>query len=110
LRLTDLEPEFLKIESAKSFRRLDDIAQADGVGFVCPKCFVDNGNTTIGAHHIICWHPRVSQEISPGPGRWELLGSGYHDLTLRAGSSSVFLTGPGCGAHFYITNGEVIPC
>jgi hypothetical protein len=112
LRLIDLEPEFVKLDASddSSFRRVEDITDADGVWFHCPTCFVANGNTCVGAHMILCWHPRVPAGINPGPGRWELLGSGYHDLTLRAGSSSVYLTGKGCGAHFFITNGEVIPC
>lgn len=34
-------------------------------------------------------------------------GSGYSDLTLRAGSSSVMLTA-GCFAHFFVTDGNII--
>lgn len=62
-----------------------------------------------GVHSVICWKPSVSQTVKPTPGRWHILGSGFADLTLQSGSSSVLIT-DGCRAHFYITNGNIIPC
>lgn len=109
MRLTDLEPHFLLFEAgweSKTFRMTDELAGAHGVEFLCPKCFQANGGR-VGTHVVICWTPQVPQTESPTPGRWELVGTGYQDLTLRAGSSSVFLPGPGCGAHFFITKGEI---
>lgn len=109
MRLTDLEPNFLHIETKSRFRYLNvAMAEADGIQFVCPKCLMDNGGNRPGVHSIICWQPHVDASMSPGPGRWSFEGSGYHDLTLRAGSSSILLTGDGCKAHFFITNGEII--
>src|SRR5581483_251899 len=108
MRLLDLEPEFLVIETPTSFRLTDDIKGADGVWFLCPKCFAANGNSNIGTHYVICWAPHVPQTISPRPGRWEMLGTGAANLTLRAGSSSVLLTGDGgCKAHFFVKNGAI---
>lgn len=78
--------------------------------FVCPKCFAANDHKRPGVHSIICWDPSVPQTVFPNPGRWELVGDSFENLTLRAGSSSILLTGPGCQAHFFITNGEIQMC
>lgn len=110
MRLTELEPEFLKLIDEYSWQRMDSITDADGVFFLCPTCWIKN-NGPVGTHAIICWTPKVPLNIEPGPGRWELLGTGYEDLTLRAGSSSVFLQSEGgCKAHFFIQSGNIRMC
>ncbi len=89
---------------------VDTLAEAQGVTFLCPKCFLANGGPK-GTHSIVCWAPVVPQTVDPKPGRWELVGTGFADLTLRAGSSSVLLTdAAGCRAHFFVTNGEIRMC
>lgn len=106
MRLVELEPEFLKLNDSRHFGFVETIGEADGIRFLCPKCFSDNkGN--IGTHGVICWKPSVPQAVRPNPGRWELQGTGFDDLTLVAGLSSVALKG-GCEAHFFIRNGEII--
>lgn len=107
MRLTELEPQFLKRSDDTHFQEVDSIAEADGIIFVCPKCFSENGNKRPGVHSVICWNPSVPQTTSPTPGRWNLLGTGYSDLTLQAGSSSILLLPPSCGWHGVITNGEI---
>ena len=63
----------------------------------------------LGVHSIVCWSPGVSQVFKPVGGRWELTGSGVEDLTLVGKSNSILLNGAGsCGAHFFITNGEIV--
>jgi len=113
VRLTDLEPTFLRrkpndADGHEINQYVDLIDDADGVAFLCPTCFVANGGP-VGTHQILCWRPRVPPEIVPRPGRWEMLGSCYDDLTLFAGSSSVLLTS-GCRAHFFVRAGQIIPC
>jgi hypothetical protein len=104
VKLTELEPQFLRF-GAGTYAHADAIADADGIVFLCPKCFAANGGS-IGTHSIICWQPgRVPDDARPGPGRWNFLGTGLDDLTLRAGSSSILLEG-GCNWHGYIENGE----
>lgn len=111
MKLADLEPMFLKRLDDRHFQIVATLAEADGLQFVCPKCFNAAGMTRAGVHSIVCWAPSVPQTTSPTPGRWEMLGTGVHDLTLRAGSSSVLLTDPdGCRAHFFVTNGEIVNC
>lgn len=134
MKLTELEPEFLvrvvlhgvhvtlvndpahpdtgthdAIVDQDIFRRVDSIAEAQGVMFKCPKCFVTNGGI-VGTHMVICWSRSrgVPDDATPGPGRWTLLGSGFADLTLGeepGQTRSVLLLG-GCAWHGFITNGE----
>jgi hypothetical protein len=106
MKLTELDPHFLKIIDDHTYHRIDvSITDADGICFLCPKCFIAN-NGSIGTHSVICWQPHVVQTMRPGPGRWKFLGNGYDDLSLVAVSSSIKLTG-GCEAHFFIVNGEI---
>ena len=107
-KLIELEPQFLKRIDDNHFRHVDSIAKADGIMFVCPLCFENNGRQRPGVHSVLCWSPSVPLTTEPGPGRWSLVGTGYEDLSLQAGSSSILLTGEGCGWHGFIKNGEVI--
>lgn len=106
MKLRDLEPQFLKIVSENSWRSDAAMGDCDGLFFLCPVCFRAN-NGPVGTHGIICWKPHVPQTFHPTPGRWDMRGTGIDDLTLFAGSSSIHLTGPGCGAHFHIANGDI---
>ena len=106
MNLSVLEPQFLKITSPGHFLRVDTIQEADGVIFLCPVCFKSN-NGRVGTHSVICWQPHVPR-VSPYSGRWRFEGTGYGDLSLVAGSSSILLTGPGCGAHFFIRDGKIV--
>lgn len=106
MRLEQLDAHFLKRVDASHFKHVDSLSEADGVQFLCPKCFQQN-NGPVGTHSVICWSPSVPQDTRPTPGRWSLSGSGLHDLTLTAASSSVLLNG-GCAAHFFVQNGEIV--
>lgn len=109
MKLTELEPKFLKIESAGHYRIVDTLAEADGISFLCPTCFAKNKGA-VGTHSIICWQPHVDPNLNPKPGRWKFKGTGYQDLSLDNSpnhASSVWLQGAGCGAHFHVINGEI---
>lgn len=119
MRLWQLEAEFLAITSTRpdsahegeqlaSSQVVSWIDDADGVWFLCPKCFATNGGA-IGTHRVICWRPKVPQSINPKPGRWEFKGTSIEDLELVAGSSSVQVIG-GCEAHFYVRDGAIVDC
>jgi len=88
---------------------VDTIDQADGLFLLCPKCYDDPPVGRVGTHRVICWSPKISQDHDPKPGRWNFVGTSVDDLTLVAGSSSVLLQG-GCGAHFFVRQGRVVPC
>lgn len=110
MKLSQLEPRFLKYEDAKTFRFVDTIQEANGVEFLCPKCFAAN-NGPVGTHAVICWSKSAGtpDDATPGPGRWRLVGTGLHDLSLMeepGRTRSVLLRG-GCAWHGYVTNGEV---
>ncbi len=113
MRLIDLEPKFLRYEPRDGhiyFTHVDQIENAQGITFLCPKCFAEN-NGPSGTHYVICWSRSrgVPDDVSPGPGRWKLDGTGYHDLTLNADPPSelrsVALNG-GCAWHGHVTNGD----
>lgn len=121
MRLDLLDPHFVRLigrsditgtlvlnNERGDFETTEQLAAADGLMFLCPVCFKRKGGP-IGCHQVICWRPHVPQTISPVPGRWEIEGTGYGDLTLVAGSSSVLLTG-GCNAHFFVRAGEIVLC
>jgi hypothetical protein len=88
---------------------VDRIEDAQGVQFLCPKCFVANGGA-VGTHQVICWSRSrgVPDEVRPQPGRWKIDGTSIDDLTLNADppatQRSVAITG-GCGWHGHVTNG-----
>lgn len=107
MRLSELEPEFVGLWNERSgFSKVERIEDADGLWFLCPKCFAANGGP-IGTHRILCLRPRVPHPSFSEPGRWEFDGSGFEDLTLVAGSSSVQVGG-GCEAHFWVRAGAIV--
>ena len=110
MKLTDLEAHFARITKPGHYETVDELADAHGVWMLCPKCFTANGGS-VGTHWVLCWFSGrgVPDSEEPGPGRWSPQGTGLHDLTLVAGSSSVLLTS-GCRAHFFVRNGEIVNC
>jgi hypothetical protein len=116
MRLVDLDPRFLRYERDGQHvyhRKVETMAEAQGVMFLCPKCFESNGGRR-GTHMVVCWSEErgTPLEATPGPGRWALRGTGFHDLTLDGylgRSRSVALMG-GCAWHGFITNGEATSC
>lgn len=106
LSLRLLGAEFIALyENRRSFQAVDSIERADGIWFLCPKCFQKNGGDK-GTHMVICWSPEVPADVEPKPGRWFLKGTSIDDVTLVAGSSSIKLNG-GCSAHFWINGGRI---
>jgi hypothetical protein len=89
---------------------VDTITEAQGLIFLCPKCFAANKGP-VGTHAVICWSRSrgVPDEAKPS-GRWTLDGTGMNDLTLNGdppGSARSVLLKGGCAWHGHITNGEV---
>lgn len=106
--LAELDAQLLKRIDARHRRHVEELSSADGVMFLCPKCFKANGGP-IGTHMVMCWFiGRVPDDEVPGPGRWSPSqeSTGLDNLTLVAGSSSIHLTGPGCGWHGYVRGGR----
>lgn len=107
--LRDLDPQWLAPERDDEgrlcWREVATRAEAQGIMFLCPKCFMENRGP-IGTHAVVCWSPEVPPEFKPGPGRWRLEGESYDVLSLVANSSSVQLVG-GCNAHFFVRAGRI---
>lgn len=111
-RLRELKAQFLRYDRRPDgvfYQKVDTLAEADGILFVCPKCFAEK-HSVVGAHSVICWfRGKVPDDATPGPGRWTPAGSGYDDLSFVPGSPpmmrSVQLNG-GCQWHGFVQNGE----
>jgi len=112
VKLRELEAEFLRYTGTGTHLRGEvPLAEADGILFLCPKCYAANGGQRPGVHSVICWfRGRVPDDALPGPGRWTPSGTGLDDLTFIPGdpprACSVLLTGGGCDWHGFVTNGE----
>jgi len=108
MKLTELHPHWInhvsETEEHWNVRR----KKANGILFLCPECTRRKKNgENIHVHSVICLDVTVPQTAHPNPGRWNLLGNTFKDLSLINVSSSVALNG-GCNAHFFIKNGEII--
>lgn len=110
MRLSQLSPLWIRHEVRDERQvhvTVDSIAEADGIRFLCPKCFEANGGP-VGTHSVVCWfEDRVPDDAKPGPGRWKPTGDSFDTLSFVPGkkSNSVLLLG-GCAWHGFITNGE----
>ena len=112
MKLADLQPALLSYvvgPDGVSWRRVEDLAAAQGLKFLCPACYAANGGPK-GTHSVICWSRSrgVPDDAAPGPGRWVLAGSSLEDLSLWAEpgqTRSIQLNG-GCNWHGYITDGR----
>jgi hypothetical protein len=109
MKLRDLNAQLIwKLSDRGSYwTDCSDITQAQGIVFLCPKCFIANSGP-IGTHSVICWFKNrgVPDGMHPKPGRWNPSGTGLDDLTfVPPGAVSVLLTG-GCGWHGFVTKGD----
>lgn len=110
VRLTDLDAKFLRRVDDRSYEVVGAMAEADGVEFLCPKCFGEKG--VVGCHSVICWfRGRVPDSCTPGPGRWTPSGTGLADLTFVPGEPKVATSVQiGQHAHFMVERGEIRMC
>lgn len=100
MKLTELEPKLLRRVTDEAWEDAPTVEQADGIMFLCPKCFKENGGP-VGTHQVVCWKPHVPQSTAPTPGRWTMTGTGFADLTLHP---SVNVTGDW---HGWIKAGQI---
>lgn len=110
----DLQPSLLGMPYEKKLPKADTIETAKGIMFLCPVCFLRNEGVR-GTHSVICWSADVPQDFVPKPGRWNMSGIWFHNLSLHGTTSdSVDLSRTlgdyivqGCRAHFFVKNGTV---
>lgn len=106
VKLRDLEPEFIR-RTDGGWQTVERIEDAQGVRFLCPRCFRKNGGR-VGTHAIICWSRSrgVPDDAQPGPGRWQLIGTSLDDLTLGADPPSKTSSVKIACWHGHITKGQ----
>lgn len=107
IKLTELQPKFLHFNSDLSHMFVDTLAEADGISFLCPKCYCEPPVGPDGTHSVKCWfEDKVPVGVNPGPGRWKPAGTGLEDLSFVPGkkSHSVQILG-GCNWHGFIVKG-----
>lgn len=104
--LVDLEPRFVVAGDSGALRFVDALAQAQGIMFLCPKCWVANKGP-VGTHCVLVWFRdrNVPAACQPTP-RWAVSGTGFSDLTT---SPSIHLR-TGCCWHGFVTNGQATSC
>lgn len=116
MRLLELDAEFVGEYTSKTHRQLESVDGAQGVMFQCPHCAQglkvggdERRKWVEGAHYVLCWfaNPRnalkVPDDAFPLPGRWTFTGETLDTLTLNP---SVHVTGPGCGWHGWVKDGD----
>jgi hypothetical protein len=108
VKLRDLDAMLVRRDAGppETYTPIDELAVADGVMFLCPKCYAAN-NGEVGTHRVLCWFVgRVPDDVDPKPGRWNPSGIGIDDLTfVGPGAASVLLVG-GCGWHGFVKAGD----
>lgn len=105
--LRELKARFVKYIDDRTHRAATGLAAADGVEFLCPKCFQANGGPE-GTHKVLCWFEDRVPPRTTSPGRWTPRGTGLDDLTFTADPgrpSSVAVQG-GCAWHGFVAGGE----
>jgi hypothetical protein len=87
--------------------KVNDLASAQGMFFLCPACYVTNGHSAVGTHGIVVSFrdrgvspTQGSHGTDGNPSRWAVSGTGIADLTL---DPSIDV---GCW-HGHIVNGAV---
>lgn len=108
---------------------VDSLEAAQGLRFLCPKCFADNiarvppgtGSEAddiqaagVGIHQVeVTFQGRGATDVQGSHGnggtatRWAVSGTGYDDLSTTPSILLLSLPG-GCGWHGYITNGQIV--
>lgn len=118
--LRELEAEFVRRIDYVYREHVVELAEADGIMFLCPVCYAKNGGP-VGTHRVMCWFDgKVPSKEQPGPGRWKPgdASTGIDNLTFvphdyvdddgqtKHRTQSVLLLG-GCRWHGYVTDGHV---
>lgn len=115
MKLIELEPQFLRYETSdhEFLRATDSLADAQGIRFLCPVCFIKNSGP-VGTHGIEVSFAGRGVKDNQGshnregkPSRWNVTGTDYGDLTTQP-SILIDPAPPACaGWHGFITSGEV---
>lgn len=64
-----------------SFKKVNTIAEADGLFFQCPRCHHSAINSRI-TERILCWFKHVPLTIAPKPARFVPTGHDLKDISF----------------------------
>ncbi len=111
--LSQLEAEFLKcsLETAGPFvgrdllSRVATLAEADGIMFMCPKCFETNGHQVRVFFRGRGAPDRLGKNSKGVTVRWNASGTGLADLVL---TPSIQIEGC-CGWHGFVGSSGIPP-
>jgi hypothetical protein len=109
--LVELGAQLLIRSGNDSWVPSPSVPEAQGLMFLCPKCYHENHREDCGVHSVVCWFRGrgVPDYVTPGPGRWTPQGRSILDLSFVPGTPpiahSVKLES-GCQWHGFITNGQ----
>lgn len=100
MKLVDLAAQFLKAVWVATqtpgltwmgphwgYRKVNTLAEADGIRFLCPLCWARNGGAA-GTHFVLigfvgCPADAYTLDFDGKHVAWHVSGTGYHDLVLR---------------------------
>lgn len=106
MKLIELDPRFLHYNHDDSWQEFPTLEQAQGIIFDCPKCTGEKSHSVaVSFRDRGVLDHQGSHDSEGKPSRWQVSGTGFHDLTLQP---SIDLTHslPDCW-HGFITAGEV---
>lgn len=119
MKLSELKAQLVRYESRPDGEHMvtvQALAEAQGVMFLCPKCFAENGGSA-GTHRVIATFAgrgaldhQGSHDKDGKPTRWQVEGTGLEDLTLKP-SVHIFKAEEAvevdtCGWHGWVNNGD----
>lgn len=111
MKLVSLDAKLIRYENhgdKVTWHEVVAVDDADGLMFLCPKCFRRNAGRK-GTHSVVCWFVgRVPVYVSPGPGRWSAKGDTVDDITFTGPCAASVLIDHGCRWHGFIRNGEIV--
>lgn len=112
VKLADLDPQWLRYVADGGLGHVESIDQAQGLMFLCPKCFLANGGP-VRTHSVIVWSRSrgvpTRRRQGRGAGHSPALGFTISPSTAirLATRARIDLSGTaGCQWHGFITNGE----
>jgi len=102
MKLTDLDPHFIKRSDRFEYDYTDDVTKAEGLVMKCPACHWAFTRHRGGddVHSITLWRPESA---------WSFVGHDYRDLSAMAGRIVCEIT-TGCRSRFHIKAGKVDFC
>lgn len=104
MKLSELEPSFMRATDANHFHAVSSFEDAQGIMFLCPYCFRENGGPK-GTHVVLVWFEGRNVPVACQPkARWKASGTCLEDLTINPS-----IHHPSCW-HGYVRDGQITFC